>query len=190
LFNAADGDPQWWFDIRSAISDESARNLLESIMENDEAPLPNDDAPPWPSATRHTIDRERDAELARVLSKTEILIADFYKSGHLTLRRGQKLLDMLRQPEFDIKDIRSDTIIHLLRRLERPFKESAVQVYNPRKEKDGNQRLKLAVRDFRETFIEIMQNPEWAQYCNWRACDGFDKMLGSRPVPSNGKNFA
>ena len=116
------------YDIRSAISDESARNLLESIMENDEAPLPNDDAPPWPSATRHTIERERDAELARVLSKTEILIADFYKSGHLTLRRGQKLLDMLRQPEFDIKDIRSDTIIHLLRRLERPFKESAVQV--------------------------------------------------------------
>ena len=73
-------------------------------------------------------------------------------------------MDMLRHPEFDIKDMRSDTIIHLLRRLERPFKESAVQVYNLWKEKDGNQRLELVVRDFRETFIEIMRNPEWAQH--------------------------
>ena len=97
---------------------------------------------------------------------------------------------MLRHPEFDIKDIRSDTIIHLLRRLERPFKESAVLVYNLWKEKDGNQRLELVVRDFRETFIEIMRNPEWAQHCNWWLCDGFDKMIGSRPVPSNGKYFA
>ena len=38
----ADGDPQWWEDIRTAISEESARNLLETIMENDEAPSPND----------------------------------------------------------------------------------------------------------------------------------------------------
>jgi hypothetical protein len=151
-------------DIRTAISEERARNLLQTIMENDEAPSPNDAAPLWPSAKRHTIDRERDAELANVLSKTEIMIADFHESGHLTLRSGQKLVDMLRHPEFDIKDMRSDTIIHLLRRLERPFKESAVQIYNLWKEGDGNQRLELVVRDFRDTFIEIMRNPQWASH--------------------------
>jgi len=48
-------------------------------MENDEAPSPNDIAPPWPSAQRQTIDRERDAELANALSKTEIMIADFHE---------------------------------------------------------------------------------------------------------------
>ena len=149
----ADGDPQWWEDIRTAISEESSRNLLQTIMENDEAPSSNDVAAPWPSAKRQTINRERDAELANVLSKTEIMIADFHESGHLTLRSGQKLVDLLGHPEFDIKDMRSDIIICLLRRLERQFKESAVQTYNLWKEGDGNQRLELVVRDFRDTFI-------------------------------------
>ena len=62
FFHTVDGDPQWWHDSRTSISAESARNLLETITENDEAPLPSDAEPPWPSAKRHTIDRERDEE--------------------------------------------------------------------------------------------------------------------------------
>jgi hypothetical protein len=85
----ADGDPQWWEDIRTAISEDSSRNLLQTIMEDDEAPSPNDAAPPWPSAKRQTINRERDAELANVLSKTEIMIADFHETGHLSIPQSK-----------------------------------------------------------------------------------------------------
>ena len=35
----ADGDPQWWVDIRQAVSEEDTRHLLEIIMEDEEAPL-------------------------------------------------------------------------------------------------------------------------------------------------------
>ena len=61
----------------------------------------------------------RDAQLANAVNTTEVRIADFYKKGHLTLRLGQLLLDNLRHPRFDPKEIRSETIVHLLRRFER-----------------------------------------------------------------------
>jgi len=35
----ADGDPQWWVDIRQAVPEEDTRHLLEIIMEDEEAPL-------------------------------------------------------------------------------------------------------------------------------------------------------
>ena len=98
----ADGDPQWWEDIRTAVSEESTRNLLETIMEDAEAPSPNDAAPPWPSAKRQKIDC--DSELADVLRKTEIMITDFHEQGYLTLPVGQKVLEMLRNPELDMFD--------------------------------------------------------------------------------------
>ena len=81
----ADGDPQWWVDIRQAVSEEDTRHLLETIVDDDEAPKRDDAAPPWPSALRHAIDRERDAELANAVSETEIMIVDFYKTGRLRL---------------------------------------------------------------------------------------------------------
>jgi hypothetical protein len=115
VFNA-DGNPQWWADIRSAISEDSARNFLETIMEDaelpTEAPSPNEAAPQWPSAKRHTIDGERDAELAHVLSKTEIMIARFHETGHLTtLRNGQKLVDMLRHHGASVGSSASSMIV-------------------------------------------------------------------------------
>ncbi len=85
----------------------------------------------------------RDAKLANTVSTTEIIIADFYKKGHLTLRLGQLLSDNLRHPRFDPKDLRSETIVHLLRRFERPFKETAIQTYNLWKERDENQCLEF-----------------------------------------------
>ena len=117
-------------DIRQAVSEEDTRHLLEAIVDDDEAPKRDDAAPPWPSALRHAIDRERDAELANAVSPTEIMIVDFYKTGRLSQRTGQIFLDMARHPLFDPKDIRSETIVHLLRRLERPFAETAMQTYN------------------------------------------------------------
>ena len=92
-------------DIRQAVSEEDTRHLLEAIVDDDEAPKRDDAAPPWPSALRHAIDRERDAELANAVSETEIMIVDFYKTERLRQRTDQILLDMARHPLFD--DVRS-----------------------------------------------------------------------------------
>jgi hypothetical protein len=40
--NDGDGDPQFWQDIRAAITEEDTKNLLEALMDVDDAPSPND----------------------------------------------------------------------------------------------------------------------------------------------------
>ena len=128
--NDGEGDPQFWQSIRAAITEEDTTNLLEDFMDVDDAPSPNDAERPRPSAQLDAIDRMRDAELAEVLNKTEFMIVRFYQKGHLTLRLGQFLFDMLRHPDFNLAEVRSDSIVKLHRQLERPFAETAVQVYN------------------------------------------------------------
>ena len=68
--------------------------------------------------------------MAEMLSMTELLVADFHEKNHGSQRVGQLLLDMLRHPRFDPKDMRSDNIVHLMRRLERPFQGTAMHKYN------------------------------------------------------------
>ena len=68
-------------------------------MDEEDALSANDAARPWPSARRHAMDRERDAELADVLNRTEIMVASFHKEGHLTLKLGQLFLDTVRHPK-------------------------------------------------------------------------------------------
>lgn len=161
------------------VSEEDTANTLEEFMDANDAPSPNDaQVHPWPSAQLHAIDRVRDAELANVLNKTEILIVRFYQKGHLTLRLGQVMFGMLRHPEFDITEIRSDSIVQLIRRLERPFAETAVQTYNLWKEGDGDQRLELVVRDWLETWREIMRNPEWKKHFDLAFRPMFDEAGG------------
>ena len=98
-------------------------------MDDEDAPSSNDATRPWPSALLHANDREHDAKLANVLSRTEIMVSRFYKEGHLTLKLGQLFLDTVRHPLFDVKELRSETIVHLLRRLERPFTDTAMHIY-------------------------------------------------------------
>ena len=86
-------------------------------MEEADAPSQNDAARTWPSALRHTIDRKRDAELANAVSTTEIMVADFYKTGYLSQRTGQTLLDMMRHPLFNPNDILSNTIVQATREI-------------------------------------------------------------------------
>ena len=62
--------------------------------------------------------------------------------------------------------INSKYIVHLMRRLERPFQETKTETYNLWKEGDGNQRLELVVRDYLEVFREIMRSPEWKDNFN------------------------
>ena len=57
-------------------------------MDEEDAPSANDSSRPWPSARWHAIDRERDAELADVLNRTEIMVASIHKQGNLTLKLG------------------------------------------------------------------------------------------------------
>ena len=70
------------------------------------------------------------------------------KKGHNTQHLGQILLDTLKHPPFDAEDIHNKTIVHLLRRFERPFAETTMHTYNLWKEGDGNQRLHFVVRDY------------------------------------------
>ena len=53
------------------------------------------------------------------------------------------------------------TIIHLIKRVERPFQQSQMNMYNLWKEGDGDQKLELVVRDYLEVFREIMRDPCW-----------------------------
>ena len=55
-------------DIRQSVSEEDTRLLLETIIEDVEAPSPNDAPRAWPAAQRHTIDHNRDASLADAIS--------------------------------------------------------------------------------------------------------------------------
>ena len=97
-------------DIRQAISEEDTQHLVETIMQDPEAPSRDDAAAPWPSALQHAIDRERDAELANAVSATEIMIFDCYKTGSLNQRTGQIFLNMVRHPLFDPKDLCSENL--------------------------------------------------------------------------------
>ena len=63
---------------------------------------------------------------------------------------------MLRHLEFNIKDVQSTTIVHLLLRLEPLFAQCAVSTYNLWKPGERNQRLELVIRDYLRVFKEII----------------------------------
>ena len=115
FFSAICGDPQFWVDVRYAVSEDDTRHLLKTIMDDDDAPSANEAARPWPSALLHANDRERDAEFVDVLNRTEIMVASFQKEGDLTLTLSQLFLDPVRRPDFHVKELRSETIVDLLR---------------------------------------------------------------------------
>ena len=126
------------------------------------APKPSDPVLSPPAKRKaDASERVRDAELAAVLSKTEIMIANFHQSGKLSQRWGQALLSMVKHPEFKPEDLQSQTIVHLIRRVERPFQQSQMSTYNLWKDGDGDQKLDLVVRDYLEVFREIMREPRW-----------------------------
>ena len=102
-----------------------------------------------------------DPALAALFTRTEVAFLEYYQNGRLSRRSGQALLDMLRHPEFDPNDFRSTDIVHLLRRLERPYAESTLHTYSLWKEGDGNQKLDLVVRDYLEVSGEVMHDPQW-----------------------------
>ena len=68
-------------------------------------------------------------EQTALTSRTEVLVAGFVEQCRLSQSEGQSLLDMMWHPLFDISDLRSQNIVHLIRRLERPFQESTVHTY-------------------------------------------------------------
>jgi hypothetical protein len=67
------------------VSEEDTANTLEEFMDANDAPSPNDTEHPWPSAQLLALDRVRDAELAKVLNKSEILIVCFYQKQSSSL---------------------------------------------------------------------------------------------------------
>ena len=105
-----------------------------------------------------------DQFLAKTLTKTEIKVLNLQQKAHLSQRLGQTLINTvntLRHSQFRVGDLQSTTIFHLLRKLERPFKECVMVEYNLWKPGVGNQNLTLVVRDYLEVFREIMRYPRW-----------------------------
>ena len=103
-------------DVHCVVSEDDTRHYLEIIVDDDNAA--NDAVRPFPSALRHANDRERNDELADVLNRTlrtEIMVPSFHKEGHLTLKLCQLFLETARHPDLDVKELRSETIVHLFR---------------------------------------------------------------------------
>ena len=125
------GDAQYWVDISLAVDPERTSEFVETYIENPSALTAKDPAR-WPASVRNADDseRRRGEELASMLSKTEIMVLNFYQVGCLSQRRGQAILIMLRHSELRVEDVQSATIVQLLRRLQRPFQESVVVEYN------------------------------------------------------------
>ena len=125
------GDAQYWVDISLAVDPERTSEFVETYIENPSA-LTAKDLARWPASVRNADDseRRRGEELASMLSKTEIMVLNFYQVGCLSQRRGQAILIMLRHSELRVEDVQSATIVQLLRRLQRPFQESVVVEYN------------------------------------------------------------
>ena len=90
-----------------------------------------------PSSKRKVTNRDVDAELAVILSKTEIMIAGFHQKARLSQRFGQALLDLLKHPQFNLADIKSENIVHLIRRLEYLRNRRGLE-YKPEEERDIN----------------------------------------------------
>jgi len=109
------------------------------ILDDPLAPKQSDQVFRPAGTSKRKADMRDNKHLGSVLSKTEVMILNFHQDGHLSQRRSQALLNMLRHPEFNVNDLQSATIVHLLRRLERPFQESAVSTYDLWKEGDGLQ---------------------------------------------------
>ena len=77
---------------------------------------------------------------------------------------GQALINTLKHPQFRVEDLPSATIVKLLRKLERPFKECVMVEYYLWMPGDGNQNLTLVVRDYLEVFREIMRDSRWKDH--------------------------
>ena len=95
--------------------------------------------------------------IAFVLNWSVLLLQE----GHLTQYLGQIFLDTLKHPHIDDEDIRSEAIVHRLRRFEWQFAETGMHTYNLWNEGDGNQRLDFVVSYSLEVFRKIMRNREW-----------------------------
>ena len=100
-------------DVHCVVSEDDTRHYLEIIVDDDNAA--NDAMRPFPSALRHANDRECNAELADLLNRTEIVVPSFHKEGHLSLNLCQLFLETARHPDLDVNELRSETIVHLLR---------------------------------------------------------------------------
>ena len=66
-------------------------------------------------------------------------------------------MDIFKHPDFRVQ---SATIVHLILRLEWPFKATVVVTYNLWKEGDGDQKSEMVMRDCLDVFGE-MHNPLW-----------------------------
>ena len=151
-----------WQDVRLAADYDHASEFVSNILDDPLAPKPSDpQCQPQPRRKAGAMATSHNATLASLLSKTEIMVLNIYQNGRLSQRQGQTLMDKLKHPEFKPEDIQSITIVQLLRRLERPFKDTAVVTYDFWKEGDRDKKLEMVVRDYLEVFREIMRDPRW-----------------------------
>ena len=101
------------------------------LDEDDGATKPTDalSSPPAKRKAGTGDDARIDAELAAVLNQTELMVVSLHQSCGLSQRRGQALMDIGHGQTSAVQTRtfakrHPVTIIHLLLRLEQPFKES------------------------------------------------------------------
>jgi hypothetical protein len=110
-------------------------------------------------------DIQSDANLAAVLNKTEFMAFNFHQRCGLSQLWGQTLLDMVGHPEFKPEHLQSTTIIHLLWRLELPFKENPATTYNfQARGRKSEIKLELVIHDYLDVFREIICYPRWKAF--------------------------
>ena len=83
-------DTQWWHDIRQTVDQDRVSDFVDTLSEDPEAPKPSDPLRRPPAKRKAEVaEVHRDRELAAVLSKTEIMVLNFYQGSRLSQRRGQ-----------------------------------------------------------------------------------------------------
>ena len=98
---------------------------------------------------------------------------------------------MIKHPVLKLENIQSTTVVHLIRRLELPFKATAVvsaHVYFW-KEGDRDQKLEMVMRDYLEVFWENMRDPRWNCAIFYDLGNSMIGPLGHHTLPCIGNTY-
>ena len=86
--------------------------------------------------------------MASTLSKTEVMVLNFYQEGFKFTIEGSGTLKHVETYIIQSRGCAELTIMQILWRLERPFQEFVLAEYNVWRPGDGNQKLEFLICDY------------------------------------------